>query len=65
VPYAVFRDFDRTDVPGLAKRWVRSDDEDDDNADITTSTSAPELIPRFSGIVGGEENTMFDMVRVR
>jgi hypothetical protein len=63
VPYAVFSDFD-TARGGLAKRWVRSDDEDDDNRDLST-TSSGTVPAQFEAMVGGAENTMFDMLRVR
>jgi hypothetical protein len=59
--YAVFHDYDSAQPSFVvSKRWVYSDD-DDDNATLT-EIQGPAA---FEAMVNGDDNTMYDLARVR
>jgi hypothetical protein len=61
MPYGVFHDFDGSQPSWvIQKRWVRSDDEDDNNHNSVTPASSD-----FQNIIEAWANTRFDMARVR
>jgi len=65
MPYAVFHDYD-SGQPSLflAKKWVYSDDEDLHNFNYTSPGSGPDFA-LFDNMVGGGNNTMYDLAQVR
>ncbi len=67
-PYAVFHAYAGTQPPWvIVKRWIYSNDEDDQNGADHYDTTDASILPEFQGVIENPQsnNTVFNLARVR